>query len=287
MNAFSPRTMIKRALMRRFDIERVELDRLICRHAMVTLRTAKPALLALLEGLAPVTTATHALIRMGAPADGGYLVPDDLEGIAACFSPGVDYVSKFEKDCAQRGMKVFLADKSVEAPAETHNAFAFEKKFVGALDNEDFMTMDHWVQSSFSDKRSDLLLQMDIEGSEYEALLCMSNELMRRFRIMVVEFHGLEQLWSRPFFNLASRTFEKLLQTHRCVHIHPNNCSDVSRKEGIEIPSAMEFTFLREDRFSVYKPATVFPHPLDADCTVEPPLILPPCWYGGQEGKSS
>ena len=32
----------------------------------------------------------HSLIRVGAARDGGYLVPDDLEGIVACFSPGTD-----------------------------------------------------------------------------------------------------------------------------------------------------------------------------------------------------
>jgi hypothetical protein len=31
----------------------------------------------------------HPLVRLGGPKDGGYLVPDDLDGIAFCFSPGV------------------------------------------------------------------------------------------------------------------------------------------------------------------------------------------------------
>ena len=51
----------------------------------------------------------------GPDGDGGYLVPDDLEGIVACFSPGVSNVAGFEKDCALKGMKVFMADASVEA----------------------------------------------------------------------------------------------------------------------------------------------------------------------------
>jgi hypothetical protein len=36
------------------------------------------------------------LIRLGADGDGGYLVPDDLEDVAACFSPGVDDRASFE-----------------------------------------------------------------------------------------------------------------------------------------------------------------------------------------------
>lgn len=50
------------------------------------------------------------LIRLGPMSYEGYLIPDDLEGIEACFSPSVGFNSIFEKDCADRGMKVFLAD---------------------------------------------------------------------------------------------------------------------------------------------------------------------------------
>jgi hypothetical protein len=48
----------------------------------------------------PVST-KYDLIRLGGPHDGGYLVPNGLVGIQACFSPGVSKVSNFELDLAQ------------------------------------------------------------------------------------------------------------------------------------------------------------------------------------------
>ena len=88
------------------------------------------------------------MIRLGPKGDGGYLVPDDLSGIEACFSPGVSYVSGFEKDCADLGMEVFLADKSVDGPALSHKKFNFTKKNIGAISTDEFMTLDEWVASS-------------------------------------------------------------------------------------------------------------------------------------------
>ena len=35
------------------------------------------------------------MIRLGGDGDGGYVVPDDLDGLAACFSPGVSDVADF------------------------------------------------------------------------------------------------------------------------------------------------------------------------------------------------
>jgi hypothetical protein len=36
------------------------------------------------------------LLRIGGDSDGGYLVPDDLENISSCFSPGVSDIFNFE-----------------------------------------------------------------------------------------------------------------------------------------------------------------------------------------------
>lgn len=57
------------------------------------------------------------LIRIGSENDGGYLIPNDLYGITACFSPGVDINSSFEKELLKReGIPSHLADYSVDAP---------------------------------------------------------------------------------------------------------------------------------------------------------------------------
>jgi len=241
--------------------------------------TDKNDLQSLFSKLHPVTC-DKALIRLGPVGDGGYLVPDDLAGIEACFSPGVGFSSLFEKDCADRGMKVFLADGSVDAAKYHHELFVFMKKYIGMVTDNHSMSIDDWVKSSMPDSQSDLLLQMDIEGSEYEVLLTLSDDLLKRFRIILIEFHSLEELRSKAFFKIASQVFEKLLQTHTCVHTHPNNCSGLISYKGFKIPKVLEFTFLRNDRISSPSFAKIFPHPLDADNTEDKPsLPLPKCWY--------
>ena len=219
------------------------------------------------------------LIRFGPRGDGGYLIPDDLDGISACYSPGVNRICGFEIDCALRGMKVFLADASVEKPAEQNKLFHFTKKNIGVTSGNDSMTLDDWIQNSSEDTESDLMLQMDIEGCEYEVILSTPTEQIKRFRIIVVEFHWLEQLWNRPFFSLANRAFEKLLETHICVHIHPNNACGYIESNGIKLPVTMEFTFASKARFSPCGYQQTFPHPLDFDNVPNESLPLPDCWY--------
>ncbi len=250
-------------------------------NRFTTPMTDRRKLQSLLKKLSPLSTDKE-LIRLGPKGDGGYLVPNDLVGIQACFSPGVGFASGFEKDCAELGMKVFLADKSVDGSAVKNELFYFTKKFVGVTSNDDFTTLDNWVASSLLEKHTDLLLQIDIEGYEYEVFLSTSDALMQRFRIIVAEFHSLNMLWSWPFFNLAGRAFEKILETHSCIHIHPNNFESHLQINGLDIPQVMEFTFLRNDRMEKTSYQNNFPNPLDCDNdAMGSPLVLPKCWYGG------
>jgi len=230
-----------------------------------------------LESLHPVAP-EKPLIRLGG-GDGGYLVPDDLEGIAACFSPGVSTESDFEIDCAGRGMQVFLADASVAGPSRHHENFTFIPKFVGPVASGGRITLDEWVAQSLPDEASELMLQMDIEGDEYTVFPAISERLMQRLRIIVVEFHRLELLGCEPYFKLARTAFDKILCTHACVHIHPNNAEAVKKYRGIPIPPLLEFTFLRRDRLGLNGYRSDFPHPLDRDNTPSPPVALPRAWY--------
>lgn len=251
---------------------------------------AKEKIIQLINSLHPVQTQFE-LIRLGPKKDGGYLVPDCLETITACFSPGVAKVSKFELACLNRGMKVFMADRSVEKPNWNISAdrYSFQKKFIGCTNNAAFMTMDSWFVSTNTANNTDLLLQMDIERSEYAAIINTSDELMKRFKVMVIEFHFLQQLWNKGFFKIVETTLHKILQTHVCVHLHPNNFKgtngSVFTQLGIAIPKVLEMTFLRKDVAEIKGYQTQFPHPLDCDNTNKTHFPLPKNWYKSQIGN--
>ncbi|MFK5878527.1 MAG: FkbM family methyltransferase [Flavobacteriaceae bacterium] len=261
----------------RFKVE----NQLAKRGFIIQRITPKEKLIKLIKILHPLKTQSD-LIRIGPNGDGGYLVPNDLNDIEACFSPGVDNVSEFELWCLNNGMEIYLADRSVDKvnlniPKDQYN---FIKKFVGCTNNEDFITLDEWVNSTITKKNSELLLQMDIEGGEYDSLINISDSLMKRFRILVIEFHSLHKLWNPEFFHFAEIAFSKILQTHSCVHIHPNNYEGVDSKNGIQIPKVAEFTFLRKDRISSSNYETSFPHELDFDNnSSNEHIILPKNWY--------
>jgi hypothetical protein len=221
-----------------------------------------------------------ALKRIGSAGDGGYLVPDDLAGIGGCLSPGVSTEIGFDLEMASRGIPVFMADASVAGPPQEHDLFHFYPKFLDVVDDEKNMRLERLVAEASAHTADDLLLQMDIEGAEYRVLLDASDEVLQRFRIILLECHHLSRLFGRQNSQLMTATFRKLLRHFHIVHIHPNNVCAATCREDVAIPPVMEFTLVRKDRARTEpRGGLSFPHPLDSDnVTTQPSLVLPEIW---------
>jgi hypothetical protein len=220
------------------------------------------------------------LIRIGGKGDGAYLLPDDLSGISACFSPGVDVSSTFEEELAEKyDIKSYMADFSVDKPPIENKRFHFEKKFLGNKNDEKFIRLEDWVKDNINDN-SDLILQMDIEGAEYEVIIDTPSDIFKKFRIMAIEFHCLDMIFNNNSFKMVEAVFDKLCNDFTVVHIHPNNSRPIINKNSINIPELLEFTFLRNDRVELNDKKLSFPHALDEQCAPHRPLRhLPECWW--------
>ncbi len=242
------------------------------------------------------------LIRIGGSGDGAYLLPDDLSGISACFSPGVANRKDFEDELAERfGIASHMCDFSSDAsklktPLRS-GMQTFLKKWLDVNGSDDAISLDAWVAQQEACAASDLLLQIDIEGAEYRNILGARESTLDRFRIIAIEIHGLRKIFDAqivdsifiPFFRKISRNFI-------CVHSHPNNCcgevfvTEPVTKQVVNLPAVLELTFLRRDRF----PSTIgegaklanlipprLPHPLDVvNVPSKPPITLLESWLG-------
>lgn len=228
------------------------------------------------------------LIRIGGQKDGAYLIPNDLDDIKACFSPGVANRKAFEDELTDAyGIQCHMCDKSsdvgkFQTPLK-EGMQTFRKKWLDVNGETDSISLDAWVEELAPDEKDDLMLQMDIEGAEYRNILQTSDKVLKRFRIIIVEVHHLGVVRNSQKFEVNLDPFLKRLnERFICVHAHPNNCCGdfIIPGTNINLPHVYELTFLRRDRFneknlsSWHEP--MMPHPLDIKRNVntKPPIFL-------------
>ena len=93
--------------------------------------------------------------------------------------------------------------------------FNFTPQFLGNKTEGHFITLSDWINAANIEKSSSKILQMDIEGSEYEVLTYENLETLSSFSLMVIEFHGLENIFERYFLMMISsilKNFAKAFQ---------------------------------------------------------------------------
>jgi hypothetical protein len=231
------------------------------------------------------------LIRIGGNNDGAYLLPDDLQGIKACFSPGVSNRKDFEDELLDKyGIESHMCDYTSDPEkfkTPIKKGQTFKKKWLDIDGGDDSITLEEWVKELSPNAGDDLILQIDIEGAEYRNLLHTPDEILRRFRIIIIELHNLQVCNRLEDFNKElGPLLQKLDQHFLCVHAHPNNCSGDFQVLGskLNLPKVHEVTFLRRDRWHGMHESEchppMLPHPLDIaqNDPNKPPIFLNEYW---------
>lgn len=240
--------------------------------------TTSQELRSTLDTLRPLN-AGYRLLRLGPQGDGGYLVPDDLAGIGLGLSAGVAGAWGFEEDLRDRyGIPSVLIDRvdpSEDIPFPVDNAWLAPSTDVG------FLSLDDWVSRRAPDN-VDLILQMDIEGSEWMTLSAATPRTLRRFRIILVEFHGLHRLADKSTHDqIMAPLLHRLDRDFVCVHAHANNAMGADLRSGIDVPYLLETTWLRRDRLLTPLSAAQLPHAQDSsNVSDQPDLKLSKFWSG-------
>ncbi len=206
------------------------------------------------------------LVRVGDTNDGGYLLPTDVENCDVCFSAGVADNWKFEKELFRKySIPSVMYDGSVEAPPDLTGNQKFIKKFIGAAANDQFVTVSEILNTELLEY-NEIVGQIDIEGFEYEVLNSLSIKYLKRFRILVCEFHEVDRwLQKRNFEHNILPLLQNLSLVFDLVHNHPNTVSGRVRFKGENLAKSIELTFHRKELGREFLGFRELPHPLDAD----------------------
>lgn len=252
-------------ILLRFGVSVLFLDPVDFRNFRISRITPKEEIWEFLEKFRPIDNG-FSLIRVGGGGDGGYLVPDDLDKIQVCFSAGCDLNWSFEKNLGDTyNIHSHIIDSADKKPLDLGPLQTFTSSWLGISSIGSVVSFQDWISESGVTNDDNLLLQMDIEGFEWECINGIDQNLLNQFAIVVIEFHGIQNCLNYKLFSeLHSPVISKLLDCFDLVHFHPNNCCGSANFKGdIKFPNVFEVTFHRKDRAKGYFGYRKIPNNLD------------------------
>jgi len=201
--------------------------------------------------------------RLGEQHDGGYLTCMDglsSAGLRAAFSLGVEHHDNWSDDAAQvLGVPVNQFDCTVGQGTGCKDCKFFQKCIVGegkdkGLDlarispglsksTDKGWTLREALAGAGQEDAPDrsLIMKVDIEASEWPLFATTSPGMLKKFKQLIVEFHGLRVLARHKEYLDALRHI--LTAGFQVVHIHGNNFAGLYEDGGSKIPDVLEVTF--------------------------------------------
>jgi len=198
--------------------------------------------------LSPVDISGAKYRRLGRNYDGGYVMLDDFNShhIEAAYSFGISDDVSWDEAIAEFKIDVFMYDHTIEFLSKEHSRFRFFKKGVtGDLHATNLETLSTIIAQNGHQKAQNLILKMDIEGSEWGVFQETPSDVINQFSQIVIELHGLDPSGSSENVAKILSVLKKINQTHQSVHVHANGCSEISWLGEQALPHLLEVTYVR------------------------------------------
>jgi len=217
---------------------------------------------AFLAALAPVTLKNCTLKRFGSTNDGGYLLCDNLsEGVQSGYSYGVGPNDELGCDVSKRyGVPVHEYDCFDPARPACHGGvFQFNNECLAphAASDARHRRFDS-LQSQIArngDTGKRLLVKIDIEGAEWDALLATPDDVLDRIDQIPMELHVFHGVTARHM-----EVIKKLKEKFYVVNLHYNNFACTSKIKPLR---AWSFeVLLVNKRLGVLAPSAPVPAPM-------------------------
>lgn len=212
-------------------------------------------------------------VRIGEQNDGGYVFLEDLltNGKVA-YSIGIGKTVKFEEAIEAYGHHIWMYDHTVDGSRFKTPNRTIQKIGIGTNNKGEFQTLKTMIDSNGHQKETNMLLQMDCEGAEWEVFANMNSEDLLRlsgFSQLCIEMHWFVSYFSRAdSTDLIQRALTNLRKNFTPCHVHANNWSGFYKIPRVPpIAETFEVTWVRNDLVEWDDAAEeIYPTEFDSPC---------------------
>lgn len=225
--------------------------------------TPRERIVSLTRLLRPQRAVGESKVRLGRDGDGGYISLDTGTRVTHALSLGIEQDDSWDIDCANRGIRVYQYDYSIDQAPHQHELTEFHKKKIGPRKTESEETIASILEAHALTEDASVLLKVDIEGSEWDVFDATPVEALKKFDQIIGEFHYFGAISDAAWYERARRVLEKLNAVFGVVHVHGNNHGPFVFPANVPIPHVLEITFANRERYRLEDSDETFPTGID------------------------
>ncbi|BDV36184.1 hypothetical protein [Methylocystis iwaonis] len=206
-------------------------------------------------------------VRIGPETDGGYVFVDHIDPSQTILSYGISFEYRFDAEMAARGHRVYMFDHTIDGINATHPNMLYYKEGVAGVSSPEqclYSIEDHLARFGIEGDR--LILKMDVEGAEWDAIGMTPDTVLARFEQIVIEVHGVNAITDTGYREKFCFFFRKLNRLFTLFHVHANNCdgpNGLTIVSGIPVSPLLELSYVRNNVCNKFPSRTLYPTALD------------------------
>lgn len=219
-----------------------------------------------LDLLAPMSMKDHSLIRVGPNYDGGYIMVNDKLDNNVVYNFGIGEEVNWDLGLTMRGSTIFQYDHTIEKPPLTNNNMRFFKLGLSPIlcDDKKMKTIEELLIENGHENKTDMILNIDIEGGEWDVLSSISPDILSRFYQIIIEYHFLYSIVNKEIGEKYIRALKNINKSHQVVHVHGNNYGPNAILNNFTyLPTYIEVTYVKKTGINFEICDEIFPRSID------------------------
>lgn len=178
--------------------------------------------------MAPKKVVGKNRILLGGKTDGSYVFLDDFDKIKIAYSFGISNVIQCDEELAKKGIDVYMYDHTINGLPFNNSKFHWNKIGLGGINSTDtnLKTLEELIKENKHENEDNMILKIDIENSEWEALKDLPDYILKKFKYIVIEYHmNLPESEGQLYYSV----FGKIHKFHQPFYFRCNGMQHIAQ----------------------------------------------------------
>ena len=197
-------------------------------------------------------------ILIGDKRDGCYVLLDDFTNIKIAYSFGISNKIQFDKNLADRSIDVYMYDHIINSLPYNNSRFHWKKIGIAGKNQKNplLKNLEELILENGHSLEKNMILKIDVEHWEWNSLENISENILKQFKYIVIEFHFYEpKKEAKLYYNVLNI----LHKHHQVFYLRCHKRYNIATFGNNRICRCLEASYIIKEEYEFIKDESIYP----------------------------